>query len=424
MITNRFGRDVDLIPHKTSAVGLAKKCIRGGLNLLDGIASVRPQPQGAVSWTEVDVSGWGEGDSSSISSREAESVRWIHGSPMRDIGICRVRMAEVCFFKPRPDESVNPLDRRAVVRVSPFRRVAIPGPYLFSAWARNLRHGRKTVSRRCGRLRERVALLGNAGSDSCNYYHFWIDTVGDLLMLRDALPVDLQPDRFLVSYGAQPWQEQILEMVGIESRQLVRYADHERLRCDELLIPVRDKGALNITAGLVDRIRRSVSLPALDREPYRCLYISRGDSVRRPVRNEAAVQALVQRHGLEVKELSGITVIEQIGLFAAARLVVATHGAGLTNLMWCQEGTVVIELLPDLHRIPCFREICRQRKLEHRVIVCPQSGSENTALGAMEVPLHHLEEALKENGHSAMPSRVAACSLPARYAGTAGRTTE
>ncbi|WP_231362276.1 MULTISPECIES: DUF563 domain-containing protein [unclassified Thioalkalivibrio] len=240
--------------------------------------------------------------------------------------------------------------------------------------------------------------MGNEVSDACNYYHFWLDTVGDLLMLRDTLPSSLQPDRFLVSHAGAPWQDEILHRMGIAPEQVTRYADHERLTADELLVPLRGKGAVGVTPGLVNRIRREVN-PRIDApQAGRLLYISRGDSPRRTVTNEAEVRDLVRRYGIEVLELSGMSVADQIDLFASARLVVATHGAGLTNLMWCQEGTTVIELLPDRHRNPCFRDICAQRQLRHDAILCPQAGATKGLDAPMTVTLDELHALLLRYG--------------------------
>lgn len=379
--------------------GWAKGMLLKGLRALEDIASVRPGAQGVVRWIDSSLAGWGAADADPPWTREQAQAGWTEKDPVENPGVFHVPMADVCMFKPRDDGARNTQDRRAAVRVQPFRRIAYPGaPYLLAQRVRGIVSKRYPFPRTGAHLHGRVALLGNEVSDACNYYHFWIDTVGDFLMLREALPPDLQPERFLISYSGQPWQEQILDMIGIMPHQVIPYADYERVTVDELLVPVRDKGTMNMTSGLVDRIRGAAGHPSVGSNPDRLLYISRGDTTRRPVRNEADVQALMHRHGIEVKELSGMVVIEQMALFASARLVVATHGAGLTNLMWCEEGTKVIELLPDRHRVPCFRDICRQRKLEHQVILCPQTPAEDALSASMEVSLQDLEAALMAHG--------------------------
>lgn len=45
-------------------------------------------------------------------------------------------------------------------------------------------------------------------------------------------------------------------------------------------------------------------------------------------------------------------------LFAEASVVVAPHGAGLANVVYCQPGTYVIEILPAVKQNLCFKGLC------------------------------------------------------------------
>ncbi len=379
-------------------VRLAKTAARRALHALEDITSVRPGNTGPVRWIDAEPSGWAPCTGSHAPTRDQDPIRWDERHSIGLAGVCHVERADVFMLKPS-GAGRHPLDRRAAVCVHPSRRVKYPGAlYLSSRQIRSIFQKTRQLPNRSHHLEGRVALLGNEVSDACNYYHFWLDTVGDLLMLRDTLPSSLQPDRFLVSHAGEPWQEEILDRVGIAPEQVVRYADHERLTADELLVPLRDKGAVGVAPGLVDRIRHKVNIHIDAPVAARSLYISRGDSSRRTVTNEAEVRDLVRGHGIDVAELSRMRVADQIDLFASARLVVATHGAGLTNLMWCQEGATVIELLPDRHRNPCFRDICAQRKLRHDAILCPQLGATMGLNATMTVPLGLLDAMLSYYG--------------------------
>jgi capsular polysaccharide biosynthesis protein len=45
---------------------------------------------------------------------------------------------------------------------------------------------------------------------------------------------------------------------------------------------------------------------------------------------------------------------EQIAIMHNCEIVVAPHGAGLTNILFCQPGVTVIELLADKYPASCF----------------------------------------------------------------------
>jgi hypothetical protein len=78
--------------------------------------------------------------------------------------------------------------------------------------------------------------------------------------------------------------------------------------------------------------------------PSRMLYIARTDTKARPMRNEQALIERLAGLGIEIFVGSQHSVVEQIRAFREARLIVAPHGAGLTNIMYSYPGTILLEL--------------------------------------------------------------------------------
>jgi hypothetical protein len=81
----------------------------------------------------------------------------------------------------------------------------------------------------------------------------------------------------------------------------------------------------------------------------RRLYISRNDAKARRVANEAELAPVLAAHGFETVILKGMPLARQVRLFQEAEMVVAPHGAGLTNIAWCRPGTKIIEFFPSPH---------------------------------------------------------------------------
>jgi capsular polysaccharide biosynthesis protein len=73
--------------------------------------------------------------------------------------------------------------------------------------------------------------------------------------------------------------------------------------------------------------------------------------------NEDQVMGAVTRAGFEVVTLTGMTVAEQARLFNEASHIIAPHGAGLTNILFCQPGTVLLELHMDGYTQWAFRRL-------------------------------------------------------------------
>ncbi len=74
----------------------------------------------------------------------------------------------------------------------------------------------------------------------------------------------------------------------------------------------------------------------------------------RRIINEAEVQALLCSLGFETVDSENLALTDQALLFGSAEIVVGSHGAGLTNIVFCREGTVVIDLFAPTYVNPCY----------------------------------------------------------------------
>lgn len=66
----------------------------------------------------------------------------------------------------------------------------------------------------------------------------------------------------------------------------------------------------------------------------------------RILRNSREIFDYLKNSGFKVVELEDLSVKEQVELFRGASIVVAEHGAGLTNCLFCLAETVIVELMP------------------------------------------------------------------------------
>ena len=83
---------------------------------------------------------------------------------------------------------------------------------------------------------------------------------------------------------------------------------------------------------------------------------------------------------------------EQVAVVRDARMVVAPHGAGLTNIVFCRPGTTVIELSTGFWWNPCYRYIASMRGLPYRLLRLPWSaehhdGQASDAIALLDVAL-------------------------------------
>jgi capsular polysaccharide biosynthesis protein len=117
--------------------------------------------------------------------------------------------------------------------------------------------------------------------------------------------------------------------------------------------------------GLRERVMKRRPAPARDRN----VYIARRGT--RQVENATEVERFLLRRNFTFHTLDDLSIDDQIDLFSAADWVVAAHGAELGNLLFCQPGTKVLELSPELDFKPYFSYMCNKLSLHHGVLPCP-----------------------------------------------------
>ena len=78
---------------------------------------------------------------------------------------------------------------------------------------------------------------------------------------------------------------------------------------------------------------------------------------------------VLARHGIVPCVLEDFSLDEQIQLLHRAELVVAPHGAGLSNLMFCRRGTRVIEIFERSVQCLCFWSISDIMQLRYRYLI-------------------------------------------------------
>ena len=95
---------------------------------------------------------------------------------------------------------------------------------------------------------------------------------------------------------------------------------------------------------------------------------------RRRFTNQEQIEAEARNLGLEVVDADGMDVADQIALFRDSKVIVANHGAGLTNLIYSNKGTKVVEIFSPKWRNDCFERLALLRGLYYQKIEAEDDG--------------------------------------------------
>lgn len=199
------------------------------------------------------------------------------------------------------------------------------------------------------RLAGTIAVLATCGSSM--YYHWMVDCLLRYALLGRAGFTVEEIDYFLVDGKGRPYQGETLALLGIPAEKIIDITDYFHVQGDRLLVPSYPTLHGQFRSWHLDFLRQSFLPHAADlgdRSGKR-LYISRGKAKIRQMLNEAAIIDCLQRYGFQAVQLENFSFREQVALMAQAEVVLAPHGSGLTNIIFCQPGTRVIEIFsPEL----------------------------------------------------------------------------
>ncbi len=95
---------------------------------------------------------------------------------------------------------------------------------------------------------------------------------------------------------------------------------------------------------------------------------------KRRAANFEQLASILQKHDIEILKLEDMSLAEQIDCFSTADLVIAIHGAGLSNCVFCQPGTDIV--LFEYKEISEYEELAKQCKLNVTTFRCEQAVDE------------------------------------------------
>lgn len=204
---------------------------------------------------------------------------------------------------------------------------------------------------RCRSVSGVVAVLAIAGGE--NYFHWVAEALPRLEILRRCWPGGLDAvDRFVVNQGVEAIVESLAAM-GIDRGRLVFAKPGAHFAADTLVVPSLSGSAGSIPSWACDFVRSKLVSTSLTAGRRR-VYISRAAARYRRIRNEADVMAALGRYGFETLSFESLDFRSQVAAMADVGIVVAPHGAGLTNILWCPPGAAIVEIFSPNYVNGCY----------------------------------------------------------------------
>lgn len=205
---------------------------------------------------------------------------------------------------------------------------------------------------RCQWIKGTVIVLGGLLN---NIYFHWLFDILPRIKLLELAKINFQDiDYFLVDNRTN-FQQETLAIFGIPAEKIVPLSFPLHIQATNLIVPSFPGSIAWMPSWSCQYLKDKIlEEKAIIKNPQKKIYISRNRSSNRRLINEKEVISLLLKHDFEIINLELLTVAKQAELLSQAKIVISPHGSGLSNLVFCQPKTKVIEIFAPNYVYPCY----------------------------------------------------------------------
>jgi tetratricopeptide (TPR) repeat protein len=203
------------------------------------------------------------------------------------------------------------------------------------------------------------------------YFHWMFDVITRFDLLQRSGLIEII-DKFVVNASDSSYQAETLEILGIPQDKLLESRCNLHITADKLIVPsISYDGSGAVSKWKCEFLKQRFlnEQQPLNTDYSERIYISRQQASYRQIVNDKEVLQYLEKFGFRSVKLETMSVPEQAACLAAAKIVVAPHGGGLTNLVFCSPGTKVIEIFSPLYVPHCYWMISNLCGLEHYYLI-------------------------------------------------------
>ena len=203
------------------------------------------------------------------------------------------------------------------------------------------------------------------------YFHWMFDVITRFDLLQRSGLIETI-DKFVVNASDSSYQAETLDTLGIPQDKILESRCNLHITADKLIVPsISYNGSGAVSQWKCEYLKQTFlkEQQPLNTDYSERIYISRQQASYRRIVNDEEVIKYLEKLGFRSVKLETMSIAEQASCLAAAKVVVAPHGGGLTNLVFCSPGTKVIEIFSPLYVPYCYWMISNLCGLEHYYLI-------------------------------------------------------
>jgi hypothetical protein len=183
-----------------------------------------------------------------------------------------------------------------------------------------------------------------------NFFHY-LHTSLPKLVIMDIYNLDLNSIKIIHNSINKNYISESFSLLGINLDNIICLDDYPNLKTKNLYIcsPIGYGVNPNIESC---KILKYLFTKYTKNKKELGLYIKR-TSGRKIINEDEIINILITKD-FKIIEPDKLNFLEQISLFSSAHTIIAPHGAGLSNLVWCPSGAKVLEMFSPTYVGLCY----------------------------------------------------------------------
>lgn len=205
-----------------------------------------------------------------------------------------------------------------------------------------------------------------------NYFHWMVECLTRIEGLEYYQQETGRNPVLVIEPNPPIWKIESLKLLGYEPDDCVHW-NMSRIKVKRLVVPSFRRDQYQISPAACRWVRQRIlsNLPDAESEKRSFsskIYISRSKAAGRQVINEADVLQALLPFGFVAYTLENMSFSDQVRLFSQAEIVVAPHGAGISNIIFSQ-NLILIELF-GLWVVPCYFNLAKVLGFHYGCLKC------------------------------------------------------
>ena len=234
---------------------------------------------------------------------------------------------------------------------------------------------------------------------SNNYWHWTAESLTRMALLLQHDESIRENYSIVINDSAPGFVEESLhQILHWPKEKIIRFGAKETAiveDCIQISYPNlrnADTGMFNAFPPYIFKVLNSLAFKniqagQIDLPPH--FILSRKNSTYRNLLNEDELMNALLPYGLVSVQVEKLSFAQQVGLFQQAKLIIAPHGAGLTNITYCHADTVVIELYPigrNFNQTSSFHQISKAIGIHmYKLMVHPVNKHEDMLIDEVHI---------------------------------------